>query len=549
VLTATDIAYERGAQVILDGVSLTVGAGTRTGLVGPNGAGKTTLLRILAGELVPSAGGVRRSPATLRVGHLPQEPDGRPRETLRAYLHRRTGVAAAEAELDRLTDALAADAGLVEAHADALEGFLALGGDDLHARIGEVCAEVGLPAARLDVPLDALSGGQAARATLAAILLSRVDVLLLDEPTNNLDWDGLDRLERFLAARPGGLVVVSHDRAFLDRVVTDVLEIDGHDHRGRTYAGGWTDYVRQRETARARQAEAHRRNAAERDRLTERMRTQRAWSEAGVRAERRRPRDNDRAGRGARIERTEQQASKVRATERAMERLERVDKPYEGWVLRMTFGDAPPGGDVVARLSGAVIARGAFRLGPLDLEVGRGERLEIAGPNGAGKTSVLAALLGRLPLASGTRMVGPGVVVGELDQSRALLAGADVLDAVVAATGLLPQDARSLLAKFGLEAGHVSRAAADLSPGERTRAGLAVLTARGVNLLVLDEPTNHLDLEAIEQLETALEGYRGSLLLVTHDRRLRERVAITRSVRLPPAGTGPASAPPTTPGR
>ncbi|HWH15158.1 MAG TPA: ABC-F family ATP-binding cassette domain-containing protein [Miltoncostaeaceae bacterium] len=542
MLTATDIGYERGPRTILDGVSLTVGPGTRTGLVGSNGAGKTTLLRILAGELAPARGRVGRSPATLRIGHLPQEPDGRPGESLEDYLRRRTGVAAAERELDRLTDALGDDPGLVEAHADALERFLALGGDDLHARIGEVCAEVGLPASRRGVALEALSGGQAARATLAAILLSRVDVLLLDEPTNNLDWDGLDRLERFLAGRPGGLVVVSHDRAFLDRVVTDILEIDAHDHRGRPYAGGWSDYVRGREIARAQQAEAHRRNSAERDRLTERMRTQRAWSEAGVRAERRRPRDNDRAGRGARIERTEAQASKVRATERALERLSRVDKPWEGWVLRMTFGDAPPGGDVVARLAGAVVARGAFRLGPVDLEVGRGERVEITGANGAGKTTLLAALLGRIPLSAGTRAIGPGVVVGELDQARGGLDGDTVLDAVVGATGLLPRDARSLLAKFGLEAEHVARSPAALSPGERTRAGLAVLTARGVNLLVLDEPTNHLDLEAIEQLEAALEGYRGSLLLVTHDRRMRERVHITRSVAVP-SPAAPATAP------
>jgi ATPase subunit of ABC transporter with duplicated ATPase domains len=291
--------------------------------------------------------------------------------------------------------------------------------------------------------------------------------------------------------------------------------------------------VRQREIAKARQAEAHRRGEAERDRLHERMRTQRAWSEQGVRGERRRPRDNDRAARGARIERTEKQAAKVRATERALERLERVEKPWEGWELRMSFGDAPAGSEVVARLSGAVVERGAFRLGPLDLEVRRGERVAILGPNGSGKTTLIGALLGRMPLRAGSRHLGPAVVVGELDQARALLPGASALDAAVEATGLTPQDARSLLAKFGLGAEHVLRPADRLSPGERTRAELAVLTARGVNLLVLDEPTNHLDLEAIEQLETALERYAGTLLLVTHDRRLLERVRLTRRIALP----------------
>ena len=533
MLSARGVGHHHGPLLALDDVSLLVGPGSRIGLVGPNGVGKSTLLGILAGELRPERGEVVRAPATLRVGHLPQEPDGREGETLLAYLARRTGVAAAERELDALTAALADDVSLVDAHAEALERFLGLGGDDLEARAAEVCADLGLPADRLGVPMTALSGGQAARATLAAILLTRVDVLLLDEPTNSLDFDGLERLERFLGSLPGGLVVVSHDRAFLDRVVTRIVEIGEGDHRATEYAGGWSDYVRQREIARARQAEAHRRGEAERDRLDERMRTQRAWSEQGVRGERRRPRDNDRAARGARIERTEKQAAKVRATERALERLERVEKPWEGWELRMSFGDAPAGSEVVARLSGAVVERGAFRLGPLDLEVRRGERVAILGPNGSGKTTLIGALLGRMPLRAGSRHLGPAVVVGELDQARALLPGASALDAAVEATGLTPQDARSLLAKFGLGAEHVLRPADRLSPGERTRAELAVLTARGVNLLVLDEPTNHLDLEAIEQLETALERYAGTLLLVTHDRRLLERVRLTRRIALP----------------
>jgi ATPase subunit of ABC transporter with duplicated ATPase domains len=252
-----------------------------------------------------------------------------------------------------------------------------------------------------------------------------------------------------------------------------------------------------------------------------------------VRAERRRPRDNDRAGRGARIERTEKQASKVRATERAIERLEMVDKPWEGWELRMDLGAAGPGSEVVARLEGAVVERGTFRLGPVDLEIGRGERVGLLGPNGSGKTTLLRALLGEIPLAAGRARLGPGVVVGELDQARGLLDGpGTVVEVFSAATGLLPQASRSLLAKFGLAADHVERPAGALSPGERTRATLAALMARGTNLLVLDEPTNHLDLEAIEQLEQAVERYPGALVLVTHDRRMLERVSLTRTIAL-----------------
>ena len=183
------------------------------------------------------------------------------------------------------------------------------------------------------------------------------------------------------------------------------------------------------------------------------------------------------------------------------------------------------------RLHGAVVERGTFTLGPVDLEIGWGERVAIVGPNGTGKTTLLLALLGRLPLAAGERWMGPGVVVGELDQARAGFSGGrSLIDTFVSETGLLVPDARSLLAKFGLGAEHVTRPSESLSPGERTRAVLARFAALGVNCLVLDEPTNHLDLPAIEQLEQALEGYDGTLLVVSHDRRLLETIELHRAI-------------------
>ncbi|HZB73036.1 MAG TPA: ATP-binding cassette domain-containing protein, partial [Acidimicrobiales bacterium] len=219
------------------------------------------------------------------------------------------------------------------------------------------------------------------------------------------------------------------------------------------------------------------------------------------------------------------------------ERLDVVDKPWEGWELQLTIATAPRSGDVVARLSGAVVERGSFHLGPLDVEIGWAERVAVLGPNGSGKTTLLRALLGDLPLAAGEHWVGPGVVVGELDQTRRTFeSDRPLLDAFVDASGLRPQESRSLLAKFGLTTEHVARSASSLSPGERTRAVLGLLMARGVNCLVLDEPTNHLDLPAIEQLEAALEGYDGTLLLVTHDRQLLDSVRLDRTIELPAAG-------------
>ena len=532
MLTLDGVTVAFGPRTALGGVSLLVPDDARIGVVGPNGIGKSTLLRVMAGELAPDEGAVHRAPPGLRVGLLDQR--GRPPgdETVAAHLARRTGVAPAERRLDALTARLADDASLAAEHAEALEAFLALGGGDLSARSGAALAEVALPADRLDVPMRALSGGQAARVGLAVLLLARLDLLLLDEPTNDLDLPGLALLERIVERHPGAVVMVSHDRAFLDRCARRIVEITEPDHGAREYAGGWSDYVRQRDLARDQAYARHGRHVAERDRLTERVRRQRQWSEEGVRNARRKARDNDRIGRGMKVERSEQQAAKVRATERAIERLEVAAKPWEGWRLQLRLAGGG-GGEAVADLEGAVVARGAFRLGPVDLHVRRGDRVVVTGPNGGGKSTLLAALLGRLPLAAGTQRLGPSVVVGEIGQARtAMLHAPRLLDAFTAGSGLTPQDARSLLAKFGLDADRVARPAADLSPGERTRALMAALAAREVSLLVLDEPTNHLDLEAIEQLEEALGDYAGTLVLVTHDRRMLERVAVTRRLHV-----------------
>jgi ATPase subunit of ABC transporter with duplicated ATPase domains len=534
VLSAIGVSRSHGVATVLDDVSLSVGPESRIGIVGPNGIGKSTLLRILAGLEHADGGSVERAPASLTVGYLPQESDAVGGETLMAYLARRTGVAEAEAELDRLSDAMATDpqgADVVERYTEALERFLALGGDDLAARAGQVCADVGLPADRLDVEVGALSGGQAARAALAAILLSRFDVFLLDEPTNNLDFDGLDRLEQFVTSLPGAVVVVSHDRAFLDRTVTRIVEIQEESHHAVEFAGGYSDYVAARDLSRTQQYAAHEKYTSERDRLNERLRTQRSWSETGVRNVKKKPKDNDKAQRGFFVNRTEKQAGKVKITEKAIARLDAVDKPWEGWQLHLALAPSARSGDVVARLEGAVVKRGTFTLGPVNLEIGWQERVAIVGPNGSGKSTLLHALLGDLPLAAGRRYLGPGVVVGEMDQRRdAYGRAATVLDSFVAATGMLIPESRSLLAKFALGPDHVHRRGDQLSPGERSRAVLATLMASGVNCLVLDEPTNHLDLAAIEQLEQALESYEGTLLLVTHDRRFLERVAVTRTV-------------------
>jgi ATPase subunit of ABC transporter with duplicated ATPase domains len=435
-------------------------------------------------------------------------------------------------------------AGVAERYADALERWLALGGGDLEARMPAVLAEVGLSPDASSQPTARLSGGELARVALAGILLGRYDLVLLDEPTNDLDFAGLELLERFVTSRRGGVVVVSHDRAFLERTVTSVLELDAHSHRATLYGGGFAAFQEERGIARAHAEEDYAQYRGQRSDLEDRGRRQRQWAEAGRAKAAKRPADHDKAQRDFRANRTEKQAAKVRISERALERLEQVEKPFEGWELHLEIAAAPRSGDVVARLDQAVVERANFTLGPVDLELRYGDRVAITGPNGSGKTTLIAALLGREPLRSGTQYLGRSVVVGELDQERSLFQTDETLLGVVEAAlveravdraGVAHRPAgelRSLLAKFGLGAEHVMRPAATLSPGERTRALLALFMGRGVNFLVLDEPTNHLDLPAIEQLEGALAQFEGTLLLVSHDRRLLETVTTDMTIEL-----------------
>ncbi|AZQ74287.1 ABC-F family ATP-binding cassette domain-containing protein [Streptomyces luteoverticillatus] len=533
-LVVKDLAAGHGDRTLFSGLDLVVAPGDVIGLVGANGAGKSTLLRMLAGLATPEHGSLRLSPPTATVGHLPQEPERREGESVRAFLARRTGVAAAQTALDAATQALVDGApGADDAYSVALERWLDLGGADLDERAEEVAASLGL-AIGLDRPMTGLSGGQAARAGLASLLLSRYDVFLLDEPTNDLDLDGLERLESFVTSLRAGTVLVSHDREFLTRTVDKVLELDHAQQQVNLYGGGYAAYLEERATARRHAREAYDEYADTRAGLEARARTQRNWMEKGVRNARRKATDNDKIGRKLRAESTEKQAAKARQTERLIERLEVVEEPRKEWELRMEIAAAPRSGAVVATLRGAVARRGPFALGPVDLQIDWADRVAITGANGSGKSTLLAALLGRLPLDEGGAALGPGVVVGEVDQARALFFGEETLLAAFGAEvpELAPADVRTLLAKFGLKAEHVLRPAVTLSPGERTRAALALLQARGVNLLVLDEPTNHLDLPAIEQLESALASYTGTLLLVTHDRRMLDAVHTTRRLEV-----------------
>ena len=318
-----------------------------------------------------------------------------------------------------------------------------------------------------------------------------------------------------MAGFDGAVVVVSHDRTFLDRSVTRIVELDVWTNGATEYAGGWSEYETERARRRARRYERWEGYVAEKERIEAQATRMQRWEERGYGQGRKKKKSKD----------------AKKAYEKKLGNLAAVDKPYEPWELQLAYAPGTRSGDVVLWLERAVARRGEFALGPLDLEVHWGDR--ITGSNGSGKSTLLDVLLGRLPLSEGVRWLGPSVVLGELEQRRQVFTGGEpLLETFVRESGLAAEAARTLLAKFELGAGDVDRRSASLSPGERTRATVALLAAGGVNCLVLDEPTNHLDVEAIEELERALSGYEGTVLLVTHDRLFLERFGATRTITL-----------------
>ena len=528
---AKGLAGGYARQTLFEELDLSVGPGDVVGVVGANGAGKSTLLRLLSGALEPLAGTVGTSPSDAFVGWLPQEHERVPGETVAGYLARRTGATDATAAMEATAAALGSEvAGADDAYALALDRWLVSGAPDLEDRIPPVLADLGLDADP-GALMTSLSGGQAARAGLAALLLSRFDIVLLDEPTNDLDLNGLETLETFVRGLRSGVVLVSHDREFLSRVVTRVVELDLTQHQVAVHDGGYDAFLHEREVARRHAREAYEEFADKKSDLVSRMRTQREWSSQGVRNAIKKNPDNDKIRRKASMESAEKQGQKVRQMESRIARLEEVEEPRKEWALQFTVGAAPRSSSVVAVLDAVVLRRGDFALGPVSLQVNARDRIGITGPNGAGKTTLLELLLGRLQPDEGRAALGASVAVGEIDQARTGLAEdlplGDAFEAVI--PSMDAGAVRTLLAKFGLKTDQVTRLVGRLSPGERTRAALALLQARGVNLLVLDEPTNHLDLPAIEQLEQALASYDGALLLVSHDRRLLDNVSLDHS--------------------
>ncbi|MCC7019532.1 MAG: ABC-F family ATP-binding cassette domain-containing protein [Ardenticatenales bacterium] len=559
LLSANGLAMRFGADDLFGGVTVSVPHGARIGLVGPNGIGKTTLLLILAGEMSPSAGSIAVAKGA-RIGYLKQEAMAafgdrggvlydemlapfaalRADEAQLAELEHAMADAHAESSGDAPADALANDA-LVERYGRLQAAFELAGGYTYPQRIRHVLLGLGFGESAWQQPLAQLSGGQKTRALLARLLLEAPDLLILDEPTNHLDIRAIEWLEGMLAGWPGAVVVVSHDRFFLDRVVGHIWELG----RGgmETYRGNYSAYVQQREARwelRRKQYKAVKerfekeidyikrfidsQNTAQAiGRLRRLGREVEALHAGGIemaaaiegKGWARATGDLDLGRSSMNVDYVAMRVGQLREPSGALERM------------RLKIKAGPRGPDIVVRSRALVVGYPGAPLVTLpDLELRRGARVGVLGPNGAGKTTLLKTVLGQLPPLEGDLKVGDSIVVGYFAQARDDLADDDtVIDTVLNRSQFSPGEARNCLAGFLFREDDVFKKVSALSGGERGRLALAVLALQGANLLVLDEPTNHLDIQAQEVLEDVVNGFQGTVLLVTHDRYLVDRLA------------------------
>ncbi len=524
-LTAHHLSKSVGVQVVLDDVSFSLNPGERAGLVGPNGCGKTTILRILVGLDKPDAGSVQLTPADLCVGYLPQGFEFHADETLGDVLARAQGdPQKLTAQVERMAEALGRAPDRLDLQREYDAALARLASATFDAGLGPgVLSALGLGHLPLTMRVATLSGGQKTRAALACVLLSKPQLLLLDEPTNHLDIAMLEWLERWLSDFRGAALIVSHDRTFLDRTVTRILDLNPVTHTIRGYAGNYSDYVEQKLAERERQQSQWRDQEYEIRRMKQDI--------ARTKDQAKRVELSTTPGQPGVRRYAKKVATKAKSREKKLERYlesdERLDKPRLGWQIKLEFGDTLTSGQDVLTLEDVSVGYGEnVLLHDLNLQLRQGSRVALIGPNGAGKTTLVRAITGDLPPLAGRVRLGAKVRVGYMAQEQESLDPA--LDAFTTIRSLAPMsdtDVRAFLHYFLFSGDDVFVPVGSLSFGERARLALATLVAQGCNLLLLDEPINHLDIPSRARFEQALAAFEGTILAVVHDRYFIERFA------------------------
>ncbi len=525
MLFVTNVSKSFGAQRVLEGVSFVVNRGERVALFGPNGAGKSTLLRCITGDETPDGGSVSVSPGA-RVGWLRQDSAWPAGVTAGEALAGAGGqFSAAREALVRAEGALAGGVAETEAaYAVASARFDALGGYGREARAAAVADALGLGAVPPGQLVASLSGGQQTRLGLACLLLDEPDILLLDEPTNHLDIDALRWLEGFVRDYSGAVLVVSHDREFLDRTVSSVLYLDPATHGLREYRGNYSDFVARRAHERA----IHERTWTTQQEYVGRVEQDIARLKGGALAIERSTTPRDPGIRKFAKRKAKLAKAREHKLERFLESAEHVEKPALAWSVKLDFGRPVEMGREVFRLRGVRFAYpgGAQLFDIAALDIRAGDRTAIVGPNGAGKTTLLRLLAGELVPGAGEVWRSPAARVGVLAQDQETLdPGVTVLRTALRERPMSEADARTFLHQFLFAGDDVFRPVGLCSPGERARLQLARLVLRGCNVLLLDEPLNHLDVDGREHFEAAIEAFAGTVIAVAHDRRFLKHFA------------------------
>ena len=521
-----------GAATILFDITCIINDGEHVGLIGPNGAGKSTLLRCIIGQEQPDAGVVTLAPGAT-IGYLAQAFEQLLGQTVGAAADAaQAGLVAAEAATQQAAAALADPSDLdaaLAAYDAALAIFEALGGYERMGRASAVLDGLGLGALAADTPVATLSGGQKTRLGLATLLLREPTLLLLDEPTNHLDVEALEWLEGFVQGSPHAALIVSHDRAFLDRTVSRVLYLDPATRTLKSYTGGYSDFSAARASEHERQTELYQRQQeyiAEVQGDIARLKGQAAGSENASTPVGDRDAKFILSQKGG----AKKVAAKAKARERKLERYldseERVERPRQNWGLKLDFGEPPAGGRAVVSVEELSFSypipnsqAPTAVLQGVSLEVWHGERVALVGPNGAGKSTLLKLIAGELDPTVGRVRLGANVRAGVLAQEHETLdPTSTLLDTVLRERPMSQTEARNFLHFFLFSGDSVFRPVGACSFGERSRLQLARLVLRGCNLLLLDEPLNHLDIEGREHFEAALDAFAGAVIVVSHDR-------------------------------
>lgn len=526
MLTVNRISKAYNLDPILDNVSFNLNAGERVGLIGPNGSGKSTLLRILAGVERPDDGHTIFNPPNLRIGYLSQGPGWQPAQTVGDILHAVAGNPARLAEeLAALGMQLAAEPGRIDLQ-EAYDATLRRLAHHDTARMEAILPALGLEALDGTMRYGRLSGGQKTRLALAAILLGEPELLLLDEPTNHLDIEMLEWLEAWLMAFPGAVLIVSHDRTFLNNTVTRILDLSPLTHDVRDYPGNYDDYLAHYLKERDKQWHAYRDQEAEIRRMRQDIARTREQANSVERSTT--PRQPNVRRIAKKVAKKAQ--SREKKLERYLESDERVEKPQRSWQMKLAFDENLTIGRQVLVLADLTVGYMGHPplLEGLTTAVQAGERVVLAGPNGCGKTTLLRTIAGHVAPVSGRVRLGQSVQLGYMSQEQELLdPAATALDTIQQVAPLNETDARSFLHYFLFTGDEALRPTADLSFGERARLALARLTASGCNLLLLDEPINHLDIPSRARFEEALRQFGGTIIAVAHDRYFIQRFATT----------------------